>query len=292
MTILGSRLSHGEKNHLLSGVVQGIRSDGRERMEYRSLTVECGQISQANGSSRVTLIGGETDVLAAVRVEICEVDASLPGQGIVECNVEVWASARASSTSGGASSIGSLAQMNTELTSAVSRLISAKGAIDLKRLCIVPGRHAWKAYVDLIVIEAGGSLLDACVIAAHAALRDTRLPKLRLIKGAEEDAIEIELDDDVYAFDPFPSEGVPIALTFTQLAGYSVVDADAAEDSCASARSTFAITRAGKICSIESSGPVGVSPELLHKTSEAARILAKGFFLRIDKAIEQRKHHR
>jgi len=288
MTILGTRLSSGEKSHLLSGIIQGIRSDGRDRMEYRSLNIECGQISQANGSSRVTLIGGETDVLAAVRVEICEVNAQFPDQGFVECNVEVWASARANSSLGGASSMGSLAQMNTELTAAVSRLVCAKGAIDLKRLCIVPGRHAWKAFVDLIVIEAGGSLLDACVIAAHAALRDTHLPKLRLVKGAEEGVIEIEMNDDIYAFDSFPSEGVPIALTFTQLAGFSVVDADAAEDSCASARSTFAITRSGKVCSIEASGPVGVTPELLHKTSEAAKILAKGFFARIDKAIKHR----
>ena len=89
-------------------------------------------------------------------------------------------------------------------------------------------------FVDLIVIEAGGSLLDTCVIAAHAALKDTRLPKLRLIKGAEEGVTEIEMDDDVYAFDPFPSYGVPIALTFTQLSGFSIVDADSAEDLCAS----------------------------------------------------------
>jgi exosome complex component RRP42 len=285
MTILGSRLSNGEKDFIIKGVSQNVRSDGRSRLEYRSVSIECGVITQANGSSRVTLIGGETDVLAAVRVEICEVDSDY---GNVECNVEVWASARASISNSG-SSAGSLAQLNTELTAAVSRLISAKGAIDLRKLCIVPRKLAWKVFVDLIVIEAGGSLLDTCVIAAHAALKDTRLPKLRLIKGAEEGVTEIEMDDDAYAFDPFPSDGVPIALTFTQLSGFSIVDADSAEDLCASTRSIFAVTRGGNICSIESSGPVGISPEVLHKTAEAARVLAKSFFERVDKALE-RKH--
>lgn len=50
------------------GINQDVRVDGRGRLDYRYLTVECGLLPQANGSARISLINGNTDVVAAVKV--------------------------------------------------------------------------------------------------------------------------------------------------------------------------------------------------------------------------------
>ena len=38
----------------------------------------------------------------------------------------------------------------------------------------------WVLYLDLYILDADGSLLDACLLAAAAALRDVRLPAVQL----------------------------------------------------------------------------------------------------------------
>lgn len=115
-----------------------MRVDGRGRLDYRYLTVECGLLPQANGSARISLINGNTDVVAAVKVpcahtrnqvqttmplthatkpqaELAEPVAGFPDRGRVECSVDCWSSASPSFEGRGAQDI------NAELSHTLSR---------------------------------------------------------------------------------------------------------------------------------------------------------------------------
>lgn len=45
-------LSPGEIEFITEGIAEGIRVDGRGRLDYRPFGLETGIISQANGSAR------------------------------------------------------------------------------------------------------------------------------------------------------------------------------------------------------------------------------------------------
>lgn len=56
------------------------------------------------------------------------------------------------------------------LTEQLTAALSLGGLLDLRQLCIDPGKAAWAVYVDVYVLDADGSLHDVCLLASLAAL--------------------------------------------------------------------------------------------------------------------------
>ena len=106
-------------------------------------------------------------------------------------------------------------------------LFTSSGSIDLRTLCIAPGRHCWAVYVDVLVLESGGSLLDTMALAVYAALLDTRLPRIHLVAGEAPGDVGVEVDEDPAASSAFPgAAGIPVCVTFLQVPSLGVaVDA-------------------------------------------------------------------
>jgi exosome complex RNA-binding protein Rrp42 (RNase PH superfamily) len=77
--------------------------------------VETGLLPQANGSARLRLVTGGTDVLAAVKAEVVEPAAGKPNDGRLECSVECWSSASPQFEGRGA------AEINAELTRTLTK---------------------------------------------------------------------------------------------------------------------------------------------------------------------------
>jgi exosome complex RNA-binding protein Rrp42 (RNase PH superfamily) len=59
-------------------------------------------------------------------------------------------------------------------------LLPAGGSLDLQSLCVLPGKTCWVVYVDALLLNDGGNVLDALSIATRAALTLTRIPKVRI----------------------------------------------------------------------------------------------------------------
>jgi hypothetical protein len=55
----------------------------------------------------------------------------------------------------------------------------AGGALDLKALSVIPGKACWVVFVDALLLNDGGNVLDALACAARAALALTRVPTVR-----------------------------------------------------------------------------------------------------------------
>ena len=231
----------------------------------------------------MTLVTGGTEVLAAVKLELAQPDAGAPDVGTLSCSVDSWGlgsnQLRGKSSnelnaelstqltayvarmedgriiilvggplliSGTHAMLTALRRLSLPHTLRPPRwcsILSSARAINTKSLCVIPQRYCWRVFVDCVVLEAGGSLLDALVLAATVALRSTRFPKLRLVQGEFPGDMDVELDDDEAASQQFAVEPLPVCLTFTQLAGASIVDASAEEEAVADSSVTIAINR-------------------------------------------------
>ena len=53
--LLGQDISRSEKAFIEEGVLQGMRNDGRGRLDYRTLGVTPDVLPQTNGSARVVV---------------------------------------------------------------------------------------------------------------------------------------------------------------------------------------------------------------------------------------------
>jgi hypothetical protein len=73
---------------------------------------------------------------------------------------------------------------HTHTACCVCRL--AGSGLDLAALCLVPGKTCWLVYVDALVLNDGGNVLDALSIAARAALALTRVYKVRATAGGRD----------------------------------------------------------------------------------------------------------
>lgn len=76
------------------------------------------------------------------------------------------------------------------------------------------GKTCWHVFVDALVLNDGGNVLDALSIASLAALRSTRVPKVKVTQGSSDDGPELELEDDTVAMD---TAAAPVIVSVSQV---------------------------------------------------------------------------
>jgi len=164
-----------------------------------------------------------------------------------------------------------------ELSSALSRLV-LPSAVDLKGLCALRGRYAWRLCIDLTVLACDGSPLDACAAAVRAALGGTALPDVTCVERSSDENIpgtpaasartardELAVDGDYANARPPPGcDGCPVVVTIfvveTESSGGGsaggarkpgralIVDARSEEESSSVCRLALSVDRGGRIC--------------------------------------------
>ena len=84
------KLSDSENRYIVSGCNEGdgIRFDGRENLNRRSIKLERSVLPQSSGSSRL-IIGESTDILCSIKLEASKPLLSTPSNGNVEINIEI-----------------------------------------------------------------------------------------------------------------------------------------------------------------------------------------------------------
>jgi exosome complex component RRP43 len=130
--------------------------------------------------------------------------------------------------------------------------------LQLSDLCIAEGRAVWVLYLDLYITNAAGGLLDASLLAALAALQDTRLPIVHVTdegnveRGAAEDAEDAAAAGDGVAdagsSRPLHLHGRPLALTCGVYKGQHIVaDPDHEEEALMSASISVVLDTSGEL---------------------------------------------
>eukprot|EP00937_MAST-01D_sp_MAST-1D-sp2_P005031 g5031.t1 len=273
--------SASERAYTCLGIEADIRADGRGRLDYRSVELERGTLEQSNGSARVTLGGAlGTDVFASIKAAVGEPAHDRPEQGRIEFSVECSPSVSPQFERRMASNV------NAELTQVLSCTLAQCGLIEdnRERLCIIPGAACWVLSVDITVTAYGGNLTDAVVLAAYAALRDARVPRLELF-DSEDGGQDYELDPDEGAAWALRVGSVPLCVTLAKIGASErlfVVDAAASEDVCAESRVSVAVRRDGAVCGCVKLGRGSIEVRAMRSMLQTAVHLARQLFAAVD----------
>lgn len=245
-------LSKEEQFYIVAGVEEDFRTDGRSCEDYRILNVQTSVISTTNGSAQVKLAG--TNVLVGVKAVIDQPLPDAKEEGRIEFFVDCSANASPVFEGRGGDDLA------LDIRAALGRTF-CQGSLDLKALCIIPGKTCWVLYIDTLILECGGNLFDAISIAIKAALHDTRIPDLTVIGDGEER--DIEVSDDPYDVLPIDISNVPVLVTLNKVSNRYVVDATAEEEVCSDSQLLISIDSAGQVGSMQKHGNGGIHPDLL-----------------------------
>lgn len=249
-------LSEAEKKFVIDGASKNVRSDGREQRELRDVEIATGVIAQATGSARVRI--GSTDVIVGVKAEIGTPDVETPGHGAVEFSVECSPLASPKFRGRGGD------ELSAELSTAIEKsfgvgMAGEAAALDLASLCILPGKSCWVLYVDALVLDLDGSVVDAISVACRAALEDAKIPKVEILGEGEGQDFEVD-DEESTRLDV---GRVPLSLSVGLLGSSIILDLTGSEEEAATAVVSVSTNVQGDICGVSKLRGGGVVPALL-----------------------------
>jgi exosome complex component RRP42 len=250
-----------EQKTVLDLILKGKRLDERGPQDYRPLTIMLGVVEKANGSAEVYL--GKTKVLAGVKVETGTPFPDTPDEGILTVNAEFVQMASPTFESGPPD------ENAIELARVVDRGIRESKAIELKKLCINPGKKVFMVFVDVYVLDHDGNLIDAAAMAALGALVDAKMHAFDVKDG------EVRFKDEII---PLPLLNHPVPITSAKINGTIVLDPCLEEEQVMSCRLTVTTDKNDKICAMQKGGLGSLTAEEVKKI--VATSIAKARVLR------------
>ncbi len=264
---------HMDPMSIRNSIDEGKRLDGRPMDKYRDISVEVDVVGSAHGSARVKM--GDTEVIAGVKVETGTPFGDRPDEGVLMVGAEFVPLASADFESGPPS------EGAIEVSRVTDRAIRESKVVDFKKLCITPGEKVRMVYVDVNVMNDDGNLIDACSIAALAALLTTQVPKL------DEDGNLTEESEG-----PLPMNGKPVCTTFAKIGKQIILDPTRTEGMAVDARLTIGtFEKDGKIefCAMQKGGIHGFAVKELEQMIDMAEEKGKGVREIVDWAVQKKK---
>ncbi|MBU0456901.1 MAG: exosome complex protein Rrp42 [Nanoarchaeota archaeon] len=246
------------------------RLDNRSLTEFRSpIEIETNISWTAEGSAKVRI--GETVVMAGVKLSIEKPYNDTPDEGGIMVNAEL------TPLSSPEYEPGPPGMKAIELARVTDRGIREAKAIDMKKLCIIPGEKAWFVIVDIITINDAGNLFDAAGLATLTALKSAKYP----VVDKETGAIDYKQKTDI----PLPLTKEPLPITVYKINGSLLVDPTSEEEKTYDARLTVASDSDGTISALQKGGNMPLTIDELSKMLDIA--LEKSNFLReeLNKAL-------
>ncbi|XP_061608333.1 exosome complex component RRP43 isoform X2 [Phyllopteryx taeniolatus] len=252
---------------------ENCRPDGRELSEFRTTTINIGSISTADGSALVKL--GNTTVICGVKAELANPPVEAPERGFIVPNVDLPPLCSSQFRPGPP---GEQAQAASQF---VAEVIGSSEVLQMEDLCIERGKLCWSLYCDLMCLDHDGNVLDTCVLALLAALKNTALPKVSF--SAETGVPEVDLEK---------RRGLkilkhPVAASFCVFdESILMADPTAEEEQLATARLTVVTDEEGRLCSMHKPGGTSLSGEKLQELISQATVRQKEIHKLIDKVIK------
>lgn len=249
------------RSHIIELFKSDLRLDGRKLTEYRKpIKLETGVIKTSEGSARVKI--GETDVIVGIKVEIGEPYPDIPDQGTIMVGAELLP------LSNPDFELGPPGIEAIELARVVDRGIRESKTIDFKKLCIKKGEKAWILLIDICTINDAGNLIDSSALAALAALRDMKFPKV----------VDDKIDFQETTNKKLEIKNMPIAVTVVKIGDKFIVDPITEEEKALDARLTATTLEDGTLCALQKGGDFPLTAEDVSKMIDIS--LEKGKELR------------
>ncbi len=243
-----------ERKRILELLSQGKRLDGRGLMDYREIKVERGIVEKAAGSTMVSI--GGTRVIAGVKVEVGEPYPDRPEAGALTVSAELTPLASPTFEPGPPD------EYSIELARVVDRGIRESKAIDLERLCLIPGKKVLVVFIDVWVLDHCGNLFDASELASVMALMGSKTAKY--VVGPDG---EVKAKDE---YVPLPIKNYPVSVTMARIDDKFIVDPSLDEEMVADSRITVTIDKDDKVCAVQKGGTGAIPTDDVIKAVDIA----------------------
>ncbi|XP_023661056.2 exosome complex component RRP43 isoform X2 [Paramormyrops kingsleyae] len=229
---------------------ENCRPDGRELGEFRTTTLNIGSISTANGSALVKI--GNTTVICGIKGELTCPPSDAPNKGYIVPNVDLPPLCSSRFRPGPPSE---QAQVASQF---IADVIDSSNVIQKEDLCIEKGKLSWVLYCDIICLDYDGNLLDTCVVALLAALKNARLPEVTINK--ETDLAEVNTDK----LHHLNVSKHPVSSSFSIFDNTIViVDPTVEEETLSTAMMTVVTDEDDRLCMLHKPGGSALSGEKL-----------------------------
>lgn len=257
-------------NAILNVISRGFHIDKRPLMNYRPIEIVYGVAPKAEGSALVKL--GGTQVLAGIKLEIGQPYPDTPNEGVIIVNAEYIPAASPSFEPGPPD------ENAIELARVIDRALRESKAISLDKLCIIPGKKVWIIWLDIYILDYDGNLVDASMLAAMAALLNTRIPYYE----ADETQGIVKIDKN-RKHSNIPINEYVVFVTINKIGEALVIDPTAEEELLASYKLTIAVDEDKNIVGLQKMGLGALTEKELNdaitialsKSSELFDILRK-----------------
>jgi exosome complex component RRP42 len=263
-----------KKQSYLSLYRKGSRIDGRDLETPRNVRIETGVIEKAEGSALVRL--GNTQVIAGVKMDVGSPFRDTPDQGVLAVHAEFVPLASPLFEPGPPD------ENAVELARVVDRSLREVGVIDMGSLVIRPGERVWIVWVDLYILDHDGNLFDASMLAAMAALLDTRVPEYEELESGE------ILVDKEKPGDPLKVNHRVVTVTIAKVGDYLIVDPVLDEETIADAKIVVALDEAGRIVGAQKTGGSGFRREEILKAIDLAARASEVYFKALNEATSSK----
>lgn len=244
--------------HLAKSLAADVRYDGRKKDEFRDIEIEYDVSNTADGSAKIKC--GNTEIIIGVSLTVGTPFPDRPDEGALMVSCELLPIAHPN-IEGGPPGIDAI-----EISRVIDRGIRESGAIDVKKLCIIPGEKVWVVNVDVIPINHDGNIIDIGAIGAIAAIKKAIYPSLD-----EENKADYKNKTDKVVelvHEPFP-------ITVCKVGKELFVDPTYEEEQNLDARLTIAVMEDGNICSLQKGGDSGFTIDELKVAFDLAVDTAK-----------------
>ncbi|KAL2094262.1 hypothetical protein ACEWY4_008981 [Coilia grayii] len=255
---------------------ENCRPDGRELDEFRTTTLNIGPISTAEGSALVKI--GNTAVMCGIKAELTVPPSDTPNKGYIVPNVDMPPLCTSKVRSGPPEE---QAQAASQF---IADVIESSEIIRKEDLCIQKEKLCWVLYCDIMCLDYDGNLLDTCIVALLAALKNTQLPKVTINKDT--DVPEV----DLLQKSPININKHPIGSSFAVFDNtIIIVDPTGDEESLATAVMTLVTDEEGRLCALHKPGGTALSGEKLQHCIGRAATRHREIMKLVDKIIESMK---
>ncbi len=242
------------QKQIVDSLQKNTRLDGRDLLAYRPITTELGLIEKASGSALVSI--GKTKILTGVKIETGEPYPDRPDEGVLTVNAELIPLAAPDYEPGPPR------EDAIELARVVDRGLRESKAVDLKKLCIVPGKQVFVIFVDLNVLDHRGNLFDASALASILALMNAEMQAYTVTKNGE-----LKYRDSTVRL---PLQNFPVEVTVAKIGDKMVVDTSLEEETVVDAQITIAIGKDDEVCAVQKSLFGTFSQEEVHQALQIA----------------------
>ncbi len=247
-------ISHIDRKYVQDLLAKGERVDGRAFDEYRDIEIQVDVVAAKSEGSAIARIG-DTRVIAGVKVLVGEPYPDTPDEGVTMITAEMAPIASP------LFEVGPPKEDAIELARVVDRGVRESESVDVKGLVIEPGKKVYMVFCDLYTLEYDGNLIDACSLAANAALLSTKFAEMKL----EDDEVvptgrELEI----------PIKNLAVECTVSKIGEHLVVDPVLKEEMVQDCRLTMAVDLNDHFTAMQKGG--GTGPIALKQVEEAMDI--------------------